>query len=563
MMAARAWAPRAYYTSRVVPRVSLPAGVPALLRSLWEAAVATLLTFVLMRYLVFEFVSSYPIFFGEEPRARLVERLSSFSLDAVAALLLLVFVARGSSRSARRYPQRPVLVGSLVALTSVALFHAAIGLWFPPVDPAEVALHLPAALLGGLLGAAHGRRARERADAAYRARVGIARSRRPHDVVAAIGENLPGSGAVLLWRVPFEPAAELAEDPGLAYELAAAWPDRQDGRWPLGERLAGEDALAAASLPPGRLSRRPLRALPEPVRGALAPMRAVLMAPLSAAGEPLGLLVVALQRSPRWARHPYVRTLQLAAQQLAIFRKEEIAQWAGVHDERERLADEIHDTIIQGCIAVGNRIEDIADTERLAPEDRENLARALKVSRETVAEARLFIRALNTDDFSRDLPALLSEEAEGFREQTGIRAQTTTTGTPFPLPPKVGMALFKAAREGLANVARHAHASTVHLVLAYDGARRVSLRLSDDGVGPNGIIADGAAPAAQPNHQTRLASGGHGLRAIRRLVRNAGGALSVEGSPTGGTTLSVRFDLARRAEDPDPSVPTPAERPAR
>jgi hypothetical protein len=117
--------------------------------------------------------------------------------------------------------------------------------------------------------------------------------------------------------------------------------------------------------------------------------------------------------------------------------------------------------------------------------DRRDLALALKISRDTVEEARPFIRALNTDDFSRELPRLLAAEAEDFYEETGIRVRTATEGVAFPLPPNVGVVLFKAAREGLANVDKHVGASTVDLVLSY-GSGRVSLEVRDDGVGPDG-----------------------------------------------------------------------------
>jgi hypothetical protein len=64
--------------------------------SVWEAAVAALWTFVLMRYVVFEFVFSYAVFYGNEPRPDQLESLARFASGAGAALLLALFVARGS-----------------------------------------------------------------------------------------------------------------------------------------------------------------------------------------------------------------------------------------------------------------------------------------------------------------------------------------------------------------------------------------------------------------------------------------------------------------------------------
>jgi signal transduction histidine kinase len=169
--------------------------------------------------------------------------------------------------------------------------------------------------------------------------------------------------------------------------------------------------------------------------------------------------MVILSRRARFTGRACLDASPLVAQQLTIFRHEERAERAGVRGERERLANEIHDTVIQGCIAVGNRIEDVSGVDRLDAEDRKELALALKISRDTVEEARLFIRALNTNDFSRELPQLLAAEAEDFQDETGIRVQLVSRGEPFPLPPNVGVVLFKAAREGLTNVVKHARAT--------------------------------------------------------------------------------------------------------
>jgi signal transduction histidine kinase len=522
-----------------------------LVRPLWEAAVATLWTFVLVRYVVFEFVFSYSVLFGSDPRPDQVESWARLARYGGAALILALFVARGSSRVAREDPRFALQWGALIGVLSVVLLHGVLALWFPPVDPVEIALHLPAALGGGLIGAAHGRRGHAVTEAAHRARLAIARARWPEDVAAAIGENLLRGlgkmGAVLLWRVPPEEASDRRQNggpPTLSYELCAAWP--APASWPIGVRLPEETARVLASLRGGRLRPGPVRRLPGDLR-LLLPFGSACVAALSTGGAPVGLLVVVLPRRARSAARACLDASPLAAQQLTIFRQEELAARAGVRDERERLADEIHDTVIQGCIAVGNRIEDMRGIDRLEPEDRRDLALALKISRDTVEEARLFVRALNTDDFSRELPRLLAAEAADFQDEAGIRVRTATEGNPFPLPPNVGVVLFKAAREGLANVSKHAGASAVDLVLAYDSGR-VSLEVRDNGVGPDG------SGVASPESRDHLAAGGYGLKAMRRLVRNAGGSLYLGDAPGGGTTLSVRFEVGHAATPTAPAA---------
>jgi signal transduction histidine kinase len=561
--------PRTYYTCPVFRYDRVPARLQSFLRSVWEAAVATFWTFVLMRYVVFEYVFSYAAFYGNEPRPDQLEPLARFASGAGAALLLALFVARGSSRAMRKDPRRALERGALIGTVSVALLHSIIAVWFPPVDSAEIALHLPAALVGGLLGAARGRRRYAALETGYQARLAIARARHCEDIVAAIGENILGdlgnAGAVLLWRVPPDEETDYRQNEGakgepvkapvrVAYELCAAWSTSRTKPWPIGLRLAGETADAFAALPGGRLYPESVRRLPGVLQRLLLPLRSALVAPLSTGGDPVGLLMVVLPQQARSAERACLEASPLAAQQLTIFRQEERAERAGVRGERERLADEIHDTVIQGCIAVGNRIEDVRGVDRLDAADRKELALALKISRDTVEEARLFIRALNTDDFSRELPQLLASEVGDFRDETDIRVQMVSRGEPFPLAPNVGVALFKAAREGLTNVGKHARATSADLVLTY-GSSQVSLEVRDYGIGPKALAHAGQEPeAAKSALKTRLTEGGHGLRAIRRLVLNAGGSFSVGGIPGGGTSLLVRFDVGP-ASPPKHSYP--------
>jgi hypothetical protein len=60
-----------------------------IIRPFWEAAVATWWTFVLMRYVVFEFVFTYGVFYGRDPRLGQVEALADLAGGVGAALLLV------------------------------------------------------------------------------------------------------------------------------------------------------------------------------------------------------------------------------------------------------------------------------------------------------------------------------------------------------------------------------------------------------------------------------------------------------------------------------------------
>jgi signal transduction histidine kinase len=204
------------------------------------------------------------------------------------------------------------------------------------------------------------------------------------------------------------------------------------------------------------------------------------------------------------------------------------AREAGVLDERQRLAGEIHDVLAQGLTGIVTQLE-AADAADGRPADRRrHLDTAKRLARDGLSEARRSVQALRPQTLdTAALPDAIGEVTAGWQRLSGVPAELITTGTPRPLLPEIETTLLRTAQEALANVARHAEAGRVALTLSYM-EDMVTLDVRDDGTG-----FDPAAP--------RLASadGGHGLAAMReRLVRVAG-TLEIESEPGGGTALSA------------------------
>ncbi len=106
-----------------------------------------------------------------------------------------------------------------------------------------------------------------------------------------------------------------------------------------------------------------------------------------------------------------------------------------------------------------------------------------------------------------------------------------------PLPFVVEAACFRIAQQALTNVARHAHAHTVHIRLrAHAGA--VELLVSDDGTGFDVARARKRAATA----------GSLGLLGMQERALLAGGRLSIESEPNGGTTVRAYFGLTKRTD---------------
>jgi signal transduction histidine kinase len=207
------------------------------------------------------------------------------------------------------------------------------------------------------------------------------------------------------------------------------------------------------------------------------------------------------------------------------------AREAGVLDERQRMAREIHDTLAQGLTAIITQLE---ATERAAgrPEQwRRHLGQARALARDSLTEARRSVQALRPESLEEaSLPDALSELAGRWSQTTAVELSFATTGTPRPLLAELELTLFRVAQEALANVAKHANASKVGLTLSYTD-QAVLLDVRDDGAG----FASG-----RPAGDGRPVDGhGFGLDGMRQRLRRVAGSLAVESAPGDGTAVSA------------------------
>jgi len=204
------------------------------------------------------------------------------------------------------------------------------------------------------------------------------------------------------------------------------------------------------------------------------------------------------------------------------------AREAGVLDERQRMAGEIHDVLAQGLTGIVTQLE-AADAADDRPIDRHrHLDQARRLARDSLAEARRSVQALGPQPLvAAALPEALAEVVDGWSTINGVAAELITTGTAQPLLPEIEATLLRTAQEALANVAKHADASRVALTLSYM-EDLVSLDVRDDGAG-----FDPAAPRADRYE------GGFGLAAMRERVLRIAGTLEVESEPGGGTAISA------------------------
>jgi signal transduction histidine kinase len=202
-----------------------------------------------------------------------------------------------------------------------------------------------------------------------------------------------------------------------------------------------------------------------------------------------------------------------------------LSREAGVTEERERLAGEIHDTLAQGFTSILTLVQAATAILRDDPDRATgHLRLAADTARDNLGEARALVGALAPAALGTGtLVDALRRQATRVRDESGIDVGIETSGDVGSLPMSVEVVLLRATQEALTNVRKHSGAATATVRLTVTGPAAV-LVVADDGVG-----FDPAAPST-----------GFGMAAMRSRATQVGGSVSVTSGPEhGGTTLRV------------------------
>ncbi|MEF3403505.1 sensor histidine kinase [Agromyces sp. CCNWLW203] len=203
------------------------------------------------------------------------------------------------------------------------------------------------------------------------------------------------------------------------------------------------------------------------------------------------------------------------------------AREAGILDERQRMAREIHDTLAQGLAGIVTQLQAAvrADESGATEAWRGHVDNATRLARESLDEARRSVSAITPGQLeSAQLPEAIAAVAADWADLNAVRVEVSTTGTARTLHPEVEVTLLRIAQEALANVAKHAGASRVGLTLSYMDDR-ITLDVRDDGIG------------FEPSHAG--AGGGYGLTSMSQRASRLAGSVEIESEPGNGTAISA------------------------
>ena len=204
--------------------------------------------------------------------------------------------------------------------------------------------------------------------------------------------------------------------------------------------------------------------------------------------------------------------------------------------ERERIARELHDTLLQSFQGLMLRLQ-VVDDLLPAGKAKEQLEQSLERADEAIAEGRSAVYDLRsstatTDDLAQIVKALGDELATEDSTQFHLLVE----GRARELHPIIRDELYRITREALRNAFRHAAARHIETEITY-GERAFRLRIRDDG---QGIPAE-MLNAGRPGH--------YGLSGMRERAEQIGATLEIWSGPKAGTEieLTVAGALAYRA----------------
>ncbi|HET6297671.1 MAG TPA: GAF domain-containing protein [Kribbella sp.] len=254
-----------------------------------------------------------------------------------------------------------------------------------------------------------------------------------------------------------------------------------------------------------------------------------IFAPLPAgAGSPGGVLMVAAERGSVLGVTVGTDLVRMFANQATLALDRAQAQQSrsvlAVLEDRDRIARDLHDLVIQRLFATGLQLQGMHRMVR--PEVQERITQAVEDIDATIRDLRGAIFELQSRPGKPSLRSDLQTLVGEYAGPLGFRPELIITGPiDSVVPVSVRPQIIAAVRESLSNVVRHAQAGTVKVEITVTGVD-VTARISDDGIGL-GSSSDRRS----------------GLRNLEERAAALGGAVRLESNQPHGTVLELRAPL--------------------
>lgn len=233
-------------------------------------------------------------------------------------------------------------------------------------------------------------------------------------------------------------------------------------------------------------------------------------------------------------------------------------------DERQRLARDLHDSIVQQVFSIGMQataIGVLGDRGGQIPADavQRFAGEVGALSQAVLADLRAMVHELRPSPFTRlGIEEAVRTLVRSTENRTGLDARMVFSKGLEALSPELAEDVYRITAEALHNVVKHAEANTVTVRLALRD-HTLAATVSDDGTGlvaeaPDNITEEGhAGPAGSHNH-------GYGLTGMRERAERWGGTLNIRSRPGRGTAVRVVIPLPVQLPESVPTESAPARR---
>jgi len=194
-------------------------------------------------------------------------------------------------------------------------------------------------------------------------------------------------------------------------------------------------------------------------------------------------------------------------------------------EERERIARELHDTLLQSVQALTLRFQLAIDELPATEPARSSLEGAIDRADQVIAEGRNRVADLRPTDETRDIETIISDLVKRQAFDPNVTVLILKRGAPRPLTPYVLDEVSRIAGEAIYNVWRHASASRLMIEIGFDAD--FHLRISDDGVGIDPDVAEGGK------------AGHFGLLGMQERARRLRGKFTIRAREEGGSEVEL------------------------
>jgi signal transduction histidine kinase/ligand-binding sensor domain-containing protein len=202
--------------------------------------------------------------------------------------------------------------------------------------------------------------------------------------------------------------------------------------------------------------------------------------------------------------------------------------------ERVRIAQDLHDTLLQGFLGVTLGLK-AAEFALPAKPDvaADTIRRVQRLARESLREARERVQDMHgSNEASADLPASLEAVAKERTAGTSVEVVASIIGERRRLERRVEDAAFRIGREAVANAVAHAEAKRIEIVTEF-ATTVFRLEVRDNGKGFSPAEAEDARR-----------DGHFGLTGVRERAATMGGRCEVSARPGGGTVVALELPLS-------------------